>query len=164
LGLRRSVVRSAALAAGFEPWDDPTNDDPAFTRSRVRHDLLPVLESALGPRVVEALGRTAEMLTADADALDRWAADCDPGDVEVDVVRLAALPVAVRRRVLRLMALRAGAPAGALSFAHLTSLDALVTNWHGQGPVPLPGALSGVRTCGRLAVRPASAPSAGREQ
>ena len=31
------------------PWDDPHNADPRYARVRVRHEVLPVLEDALGP-------------------------------------------------------------------------------------------------------------------
>jgi hypoxanthine phosphoribosyltransferase len=33
---------------------------------------------------------------------------------------------------------------------HLASLEALVVDWHGQGPVHLPGGARGLRRCGRL--------------
>jgi tRNA(Ile)-lysidine synthase len=50
---------------------------------------------------------------------------------------------AVRRRVLRLAVAAAGG--SALTSAHLAAVDALVTDWHGQGPVALPGGLSASR-------------------
>jgi len=43
-----------------------------------------------------------------------------------------------------------GAPAGALTERHITALDALVTAWHGQGPVRLPGGVHAARRCGTL--------------
>lgn len=73
LELDRATTRRACLAMGLDPWDDPHNDDPSFTRVRVRRDALPALEKALGPGVPEALARTAGMLREDADALDAWA-------------------------------------------------------------------------------------------
>jgi tRNA(Ile)-lysidine synthase len=156
LGLRRHTARAAVSESGLEPWDDPANVDPAFARTRVRYDVLPVLEKALGPGVVGALGRTADLLAADADALDLWAEQSDPGDVDIGVAELRALPPAIRRRILRAMALRVGAPPSALTAGHVMALDALVTDWHGQGPVALPGSLCGVRSCGRLTVVPAA--------
>jgi tRNA(Ile)-lysidine synthase len=156
LGLRRVTLRAAVDESGLTPWDDPANNDPAFARTRVRHDVLPVLEEALGPGVVEALGRTAALLTADADALDLWAEQSDPGNADASVDDLASLPPAVRGRVLRTMALRAGASASAMTAGHVMALDSLVTGWHGQGPVALPGSLCGVRSCGRLTIVPAA--------
>ena len=56
------------------PHARPThNDDPAFTRSRVRHTALPVLERELGPGIAAALARTATLVRDDSDALDDWA-------------------------------------------------------------------------------------------
>jgi tRNA(Ile)-lysidine synthase len=111
---------------------------------------MPVVEDALGPGVPEALARTAAMLRADADALDAWAEMVsDTFDVRV----LRELPAAIRTRVLRRAAIAAGASAGALSGAHVASIDALVVDWHGQGPVSLPGGLEASRACDRLSFR-----------
>jgi len=143
LGLDRSTVRAAARASGLPLWDDPHNADPAFTRTRVRDDVLPALEKALGPGVAEALARTATLTRADADALDGWAATAydrvrvGPGVLAVEA--LAGLPSAVRSRVLRLAALAAGAPGTDLTAGHVAELDRLVTDWQGQGPLHLPG-------------------------
>jgi tRNA(Ile)-lysidine synthase len=158
LGIRREVLREAAYAEGLNPWDDPANADRGFARARVRHDVLPLLEKTLGPGVAEALARTASLLAADATALEDWAERADPGGSDVAVDDLAALPVAVRSRVMRLMALRAGASATALSAAHVTAVEQLVSNWHGQGAVALPGEVRAVRRCGRLVIEPTAHP------
>jgi tRNA(Ile)-lysidine synthase len=67
LGERRATLREWLDAAGIAYRDDPTNDDPAFLRNRVRRELLPLLE-ALRPGAVDALTRFAR-LAADDDAL-----------------------------------------------------------------------------------------------
>lgn len=152
LGLRRSVTVAACAALGLDPWDDPHNSDPGFARSRVRAEVLPALEAALGPGAVESLARTADLLRDDADALDEWASCLEPHR-RLEVDSLLTLPAAVRRRVLRRAAIDAGAPAGALSAAHVTDLDRLLTSWHGQGPVALPGGLVAERRCDRLSFR-----------
>ncbi|GAB6901097.1 tRNA lysidine(34) synthetase TilS [Kineosporia succinea] len=74
LGVRREVVARAGQALGLHPWHDPANDDPVYTRVRVRQ-LAPALEQALGPGVAQALARSAAMLREDADALDALAAE-----------------------------------------------------------------------------------------
>jgi tRNA(Ile)-lysidine synthase len=151
LDLPRGTVRAAA--AGLASWEDPHNADPAYARSRVRHDALPALERTLGPGVAAALARSAARLRADADALDGWAAQALAGADRaggLDVDALAALPAAVRSRVLRLAALAAGAPASDLSAGHVEALDRLVTAWHGQGPLQLPGGVAAARACGTL--------------
>jgi tRNA(Ile)-lysidine synthase len=159
LGLSRDTVRAAATATGQPLWDDPHNADPSFARARVRHDLLPVLEKALGPGVTAALGRTADQLRVDADALDGWAAraysDARGPDGRLAVEGLRQQPPAVRTRVLRRAALDAGCPPSDLTAAHVGELDRLVTAWHGQGPLHLPGGVRAARACGTLTLTPA---------
>lgn len=154
LDLERATTRRACLAMGLTPWDDPHNVDPSFARARVRHELLPVLEKTLGPGIAEALARTARLLREDADALDGWADEAADeamdaaGDLDAD--RLAALPGAVRGRLLRRAAVAAGAPPGTLAAVHVEAVDALVTEWHGQRGVDLPGRVTARRHCGKL--------------
>jgi tRNA(Ile)-lysidine synthase len=166
LGLRRAQTRAACAALGLQPWDDPHNADPGYARVRVRSRLLPALEDELGPGVAEALARTASQLRADADLLDELAAraareladaDGQPGQAGqpgLPVAGLAALPGAIRGRVLRAAALAAGTPAGALAQRHVTEIDALVTGWHGQRGVDLPGGVRCRRQCDRLLFEP----------
>ena len=68
------------------------------------------------------------------------------------VDRLAVLPTALRRRVLRLW-LRGGAVPD-LQGVHLAAVDALLVRWRGQGRVDLPGGAGVVRTSGRLVLQP----------
>jgi tRNA(Ile)-lysidine synthase len=158
LGIRRDQTKAACTALGLAPWDDPQNRDPGLTRARVRYQVMPALEEALGPGVAEALTRTADLLRADAEVLDGIAA------AEADRLGgpaaarqqgwptrdLAALPPAVRYRLLRLAALASGCPAGALSQRHVQRMDELVTGWHGQRRADLPGGVRCERRYGRL--------------
>ncbi len=161
--LDRDTTRKACLAQGIDVWEDPHNADPSYTRARVRHEALPVLEKSLGRGVVASLARTAQLFRDDADALDQWAAaaGCDarlPGDPDgaLDPAKLYALPVAVRRRVLRAAAVAAGSPSGSLFARHVEETDRLVTDWRGQGPINLPGGVEARRTNGRLVFRRAT--------
>lgn len=154
LDVRRAQTAAACAALGLEPWDDPHNHDPGYSRVRVRSRLLPALEAELGPGVAEALARTARQLRADADLLDTLAgaAGTEAGDDAggLDAEALTAMPEPIRSRVLRRAALAAGAHAGALSHHHVTEMDALVTDWHGQHCVDLPGGVRCQRRYGRL--------------
>jgi tRNA(Ile)-lysidine synthase len=157
LGVRREDTQAACEALGLTPWADPHNTDPSYARARVRADALPALERALGPGVAEALARTASLLRDDADALDDAAAKAlaaaTTPDGELCIDDLRVLSAAVRTRVVRAAAIAAGAPPGALTATHVAALDALVTDWHGQGPASLPGGLVGERRCDRLSFR-----------
>jgi len=171
LGLRRAQTMAACAALGLDPWDDPQNADQAYARTRVRERILPLMEELIGPGVAEALARTADQLRADADVLDGltathadrlmrdWperagpldgAGALDMGCRALDVGSVAALPAAIRTRLLRRAAIAAGAPAGSLTARHLAGLDALVMDWHGQRWIDLPGGLRCQRRAGRL--------------
>jgi tRNA(Ile)-lysidine synthase len=154
LGISRAQTRAACAALNLEPWDDPQNADPGYARARVRHRLLPALERELGPGVTEALARSARQLRVDADFLDSLAkaeteriAAAGSG-LPLDAV--AALPPAIRSRVLRNAAIAAGCPPGALTAGHVAGLEALVTGWHGQRGTDLPGGVRGQRRYGKL--------------
>jgi tRNA(Ile)-lysidine synthase len=155
LAVRRTTTRAACAAQELPVWDDPWNDDPAYTRVRLRTEVLPLLEEVLGGGVAPALARTAAQLREDLDALDDLAEDrlrrldVDGGLPAVDV---AGMPAALRRRVLRQWLLAGAVPD--LQAVHLAAVDALVTDWHGQGRVDLPGGAGAVRSSGRLVLLP----------
>ena len=118
LGLRRADTAAACRSQGLTFWDDPHNVDPRFTRVRLRHEVLPLLEDVLGGGVAEALARTAAQLRDDGEALDAAARDllaraaaadddaqlpseCATDAAVLDAAVLAVAPAAVRRRALR---------------------------------------------------------------
>ena len=157
LGIRRADTMTACQELGLDPWQDPHNADSRYTRARVRHQALPALEAALGPGVPEALARTARLLRADADCLDDLAFAeseqlrgnaSDPAGI--DVKYLAALPEAIRTRVLHQAAVMAGSPPGALTARHVQQAAELVTCWHGQRWTDLPGGIRVRRRDGKL--------------
>ncbi|TYP84783.1 tRNA(Ile)-lysidine synthase [Blastococcus xanthinilyticus] len=158
LGVRRETTRRACADQGLPVWDDPWNTDPAYTRVRLRTEVLPLLEEVLGGGVAPALARTAELLREDLDALDglaaaeltRLAGEAD-GD-GLPARPLQALPAALRRRVLRGWLRGAGVPD--LQAVHLRAVETLVTRWRGQGPVDLPGGAAVLRASGTLLLRP----------
>ena len=144
LGIRRETTRAACAAEHRAYRDDPQNADPRFTRVRLRTEVLPLLEDVLQGGAAEALARTAGLLRDDLDALDALAAALTPDGPVLDVAALREHPRAVRTRVLRSWA---GIP---LSAVQLRALDALLTDWHGQGPVSLPSGRVVHRSSGML--------------
>jgi len=143
IGLRREQTRQVCLDAGVQWWDDPYNTDDRFLRPRVRHRVLDVMEQELGPGVVEALARTAQLVRADDDYLDALALErLEPYQTHLQeghfpVSALAEEPEPLRSRMLR--AALEGAGAEGLHRSHTDAVMALVLNWHGQGPIDIPG-------------------------
>lgn len=144
LGIRRATLVQACVDQGLEPWSDPHNSDERFARVRVRRSILPLLERDLDAGIVEALARTAAIAREDAEALDAMVdevaddlVELAEGGCAITVAGLAANPPAIRHRLIRLVVRNEfGA---SISRAQTLEVARLVTDWHGQGPVHLPG-------------------------
>ncbi|OBI83901.1 tRNA lysidine(34) synthetase TilS [Mycobacterium sp. 1245805.9] len=146
LGVRRSVTHAACAELGLTAWQDPHNTDRRFTRTRLRLEVLPLLEDVLGGGVAEALARTATALREDTELIDALAAQALPGaraGTGLEAGALAALPDPVRRRVIRGWLLAGGATG--LTDKQIRGVDTLVTAWRGQGGVAVGSALRGER-------------------
>ena len=147
-----------ARRSGSSRWDDPHNADPALRPGPgPRRGCCRRWRTRSGPGVAAALARTrrparAPTPTPSTGRGRRWLAHARR-PTAARRRRAGALPAAVRRRVLA--AARRSPPARrpARSAAGTSlAVDALVTDWHGQGPVDLPGRASppagGVAGCG----------------
>ena len=154
LHITRIETVAACKELGIEPWNDPHNGNTEFSRIKVRTEVLPVMEDKLGPGIAAALARSAGILRDDADALDEIAqSEISASDLaNLDCEHLATLARAIRSRVLRAALYAAGAPSGSITADHLAGVDALVTSWHGQGAVSLPGGVKVERISGRLSL------------
>jgi len=106
------VWRAETLAycqeRGLRPVFDPTNQDTAYSRNRIRHEIIPALE-AYQPQARQNLWRMAQILAGDEEALQAAAdqawqsclAEQRPGYVALHQEAFLALPVGLQRRVLR---------------------------------------------------------------
>jgi tRNA(Ile)-lysidine synthase len=144
LDIRRASTVQFCVDSGLEPWTDPQNADPSFARVRVRETVLPLLERELGPGIAEALARTADQLREDSDALDHFAeelgeelAELAESGISLPVRALASNPPALRQRLIRL-AVESEFHVS-LSRAQTLEVARLVTHWHGQKALDLPG-------------------------
>ena len=157
LGISRSETEKCCVENGVEYWSDPHNSNHEFTRVKVRENILPLMELEIGPGITDALVRSAKILREDADALDQLATEFlsnHPAIAGFAIADLLALKKAIRSRVLRAGIYAAGAPSGSITADHLAPVEALVTDWHGQGEVSLPGGVKVARISGRLSLLP----------
>ena len=90
------------------------------------------------------------MCIRDSFLAEQFLAKGDPSNLSIP--ELAALPKAIRARVLRLAIVAVGAPIGSLTAVHLDPIEALITDWHGQGEIALPGGVKVARISGRLSL------------
>jgi tRNA(Ile)-lysidine synthase len=132
LDVTRTDLRDYLRAQG-ESWvEDETNADLSNPRNRVRHDVLPHLERALGLPARRAIARAAGLAGEDALWLDELAAARQKalatdtlGGVEIDADRLREEPAPIARRIL-LRALRDQAGGKEIGLEHVqAALDVL---------------------------------------
>jgi tRNA(Ile)-lysidine synthase len=111
LGFSRAQTTAYCEQRGLAWRDDPSNDEGAYARNRVRHGLAEALAD-VHPAAAKNVLRTAELLRDEAEVLDALvAAELDgPGDSPrntIELERLAELPPALRRLVVQQLADRA---------------------------------------------------------
>ncbi len=99
LGLRRHETHALCAAAGLTPVCDESNDDPAFVRNRIRHELLPLCAEVAGRDPVPLLARQAGVLRDEVTLLDSLAGEALPDPADARAVAKADRPLA--RRALR---------------------------------------------------------------
>ena len=167
LDVGRDDTVTACQVEGLEPWDDPHNDDPGYTRVRVRRTVLPLLEDQLGPGVAATLARTADQVRDDVEALDALARAAyddlrsrpgSSGETGLSLAGLVGTPRAIASRVLRLAALGAGAVDSELFLVHVRALLDLASG-ELRGEVQLPGRVTAYRDGDRLLFRPTAVSS-----
>ncbi len=119
---------------GLRPHFDPSNDSTNFLRNRLRHLLIPTLET-YNPKFREAAWRTAQLLQADLalvdSAVDSAWTQCvlteSDALVALDAAQLTALSSGLLRHLLR-RALERVARAADVNFATLNRAEALIHN------------------------------------
>jgi len=143
LGIPRKTTVQFCKDSGLKFWSDPQNSDEKYSRVKVRKKVLPTLEKEIGPGISQALARTAQILQEDAKFIDSQAdklfnrvAKVLPTEILLDVEKLAKQPSALANRVvLRALVLLNVEP----NRSAVEAVMKLITNWHGQKPLNLPG-------------------------
>ena len=143
LTIRRENTVGACKELGLEPWHDPMNDDPSFRRVAVRTSIIPALTELIGGDAVPALAATADRIAEDQ-ALIEQLTDLTPTTSCAELGRDAG---AVRRRRLAKWLWDEGVR---VQGDQLAAIEALVTDWHGQGPIPVGGGRAVVRNGAEL--------------
>ncbi|MFW5713767.1 MAG: tRNA lysidine(34) synthetase TilS [Brevefilum sp.] len=108
LGIWREEIEAFVAEAGLTPREDATNRDLRYFRNRLRHALMPELET-YNPQIRQVLWRTAEVLGEENRFIESLAAGAwekcfikDSHDrVQLDLQAFRSLATAMQRRVLR---------------------------------------------------------------
>ena len=138
LGVRRSEILDYLAAEELSWREDASNADPRFTRNRIRHVLLPLLEREFNPAVRETLLRTAEILRDEDSYLTHHVSDAvyssDYCGEEIDIEAFRGWSPAVQRRVVRLWL----GPEIELGFEHIEAVRELALSDSPSAEVHLP--------------------------
>jgi len=110
--------------------EDRSNKGDAFLRNRIRRRLLPMLMKEYNPRLVDTLGRTAEILRVEddyiqgvvKDLLGRWTTTGAEGELRVPLEELLSLHEAVRRRIIRSILLDFSPLKNGIGFHHVDAV------------------------------------------
>ncbi len=147
LNTARCEVMEYLQQEGLAWREDESNRDLRFTRNRVRHETLPLLERSLNPNVRETLCRMADLCREDSAWLDQLAqkileqcqtvGSAAPGG-RLRVAPLLRQPLAARRRVL-LLWLRGQGVAAHVDTALIGRIETLLQGEKGRGTVPVAG-------------------------
>lgn len=123
---------------------DSSNDDLTYTRNRVRHQLLPLLEE-FNPRFLENLTGTIPRLRSDSELLDALAAQISaqagagPSGVIIPAGLIAQAPDAIAVRAVRQLLARTAGGDTDCSAAHLEALVGLCRGDAPSAQIHLPG-------------------------
>ena len=141
LGVRREELRIWLNSQGQDWREDATNADLSFTRNRIRHKLLPLLEAEFGSAALSRLAETAEIARAEE---EYWEAQLESvreeevwNERSLSIKPLLEQPLAMQRRLVRAMAQRLGV---ALDLHHVEQVLAL-TRANEPKTTHLPGGL-----------------------
>ena len=97
LDLRRAETHAVCERLGIDVVRDPTNDDAAFTRNRIRHEVLPMLADVSGRDPVPLLCRAARHQRSVVSLVAMLASEVDPTVADV----LTTLPQVVAAEAVR---------------------------------------------------------------
>ncbi len=118
---------------GLRPLQDASNFDPRFMRNRVRHELLPLLES-MNPAIRATLLRNAEVARVDAEWIEAQVDSAWPAvvsaegaaSIELAADALLALPLSIQRHLLRRATARLCLGQSPLELRHYVLLEQLL--------------------------------------
>jgi tRNA(Ile)-lysidine synthase len=106
LDISRNDIEAYLVRLHLSPIRDPTNDDPRFTRNRLRQQVIPAID-AFDPAARDLLARTADILSEEDRFLEAQLAGL-PADITTNRDAFAKLPPALQRRVIRRLVPDAG--------------------------------------------------------
>lgn len=174
LTISREEIRNLARAEGWSFYRDPSNASERHARNRIRRRVLPLLREALNPAIESALARAAELLREDeaflaAAARQRFRELADVRTaspavaVSLPARRVAALPPALARRLVREALLTVRGHLLRIELAHVDAVLEVARNGRGGARLCLPAATARIEQGRLIFARNPNAPTGNPE-
>jgi len=149
LGTPRAEVERYCADHGLEPRFDRSNLDTTYFRNRLRHELIPLLET-YSPNLRRRLCRTADVVAADYALLERlreWAwgevvREESPRAVVFDLATWRAQPLSIQRALVREAAYRLRPRLRDVGFVHVENGVRVAQRGNTGAEATLPGGLA----------------------
>ncbi len=154
----RAEIEEVLSAAGLSHREDESNQTDVYTRNRLRHSVLPVLEEKVNGNAAAHIAQAARdiaeadaLLDALADKLEEEAAlPAKEGEILALRVRtLTQAPAVLAKRLLHRAIARAGGSARDVGRIHVDDVYAICEGGK-NARIDLPGRAAAVRESGRL--------------
>ncbi len=165
LGVSRSDIEAYLTEIGQIWREDASNLDTSFLRNRIRHELLPILES-YNPRVRERLTCSSALLADESELLNQQAVviaerscSAELNAIRCDIGLLASEPLPLRRRVYRLLFKRLTGSLDHFSNRHIEELDKLIHCSKPNATVNMPRKVKATREYGLLILNLPASPA-----
>ena len=145
LDISRAEIEAYARAHGLEYVTDASNLTQDYTRNRVRHSVLPAMETAVNPSASATIAQNAAWLRTEDEYMDEMAAKAfaesvtyaGGSGITLSIKNFLAHHPAIRRRIIRLAIAKISTLKN-ISHAHVQAILDLAQNISGK-EVHLPG-------------------------
>ncbi len=153
LEISRLEIEAYLRGQGIVWREDASNSDTVYLRNRVRHELLPLLET-YNPAIRSCLGATASIISGDEVLLcelteqavaDVHLAGDGDGELVCDIAKLRSLSTPLLRRVLRYLFMQVAGTLESVSLSHIDAICDMIISDRPNSMVTLPHEVTPVR-------------------
>ena len=154
VGFTRQQIDAFLASIGVTPHHDATNTDRCYLRNRIRHELIPLLESNYNPNIRTGLNRTADVLGTESEYLDTIARAAfeacqisdtgkaiGPHSIALNRTKFREYHVALQRRMLRQSVAEMLGNMNDLYFVHYEAMLNLIEGKAPNAALALPNSL-----------------------
>jgi len=144
--LSKNEIRKFLSENGLHCVQDSTNQDTAYYRNRVRHNLLPEIEVSYNPKIIEALNRMGSIIRDE----ENWISEIvdsemrnlvlheKNGPIRFSASQLMKNPLPLRRRIVRNVIRQVKGDLTKVTYDHIDSILNLIERHCPEGQVHLP--------------------------